>query len=243
MRTKRKMWVWVFAVLAATALLVSCSQPNDEGGTGPRSEESTDVRSPSPPPGEVATEQLADTDPSVVDVAPLRQVHFDYEPAASPAALVEAGLHDAVVRGRLRAVLPGGGLAPSESDDSPEQYVILDVEVERVYESTGEIGRSVYVVLFQGGWQGDAPRYSIDDWNKALPSGTEMVLFLVGTRTGMVTGEHGIPADAVGMTPVPQGMILRTGTDLLLGGLDVLDPAWESITWDSLDEQLARATS
>lgn len=56
-----------------------------------------------------------------------------------------------MVRGRLRGVLPGGGLPPSESDDSPEQYVILDLEVETVYESAGEIGRSVYVVLFQGG--------------------------------------------------------------------------------------------
>lgn len=57
----------------------------------------------------------------------------------------------------------------------------------------------------------------------------------------MVTGENGIPSDAVGMTPIPQGMILRNGDDLL-GGLDELDPGWESLSWGALDEELARAT-
>ena len=174
----------------------------------------------------------------------MRQSLQDFEAAPSPQELVEFDLHDAIVRGRLRTVLPGGGDPPSDKDDSPEQYVILVVDIEEVYVASPELGLddTAHVVLFQGAWRGGQPEYSIDDWNQAVPSGTEVLLFVRRTNVGMVTGQHGIPADAIGTTPIPQGLILRDGEGLL-GGLVDLDPAWTELSWEALTGQVANATN
>lgn len=221
------------APLIAAAMLVSCST-----GSGGAADGALEDAGPG-----IETEAL-EADRDAVDVAPLRQTIVDFEPASSPQQLVESALHDAIVRGRLRTVLPGGGLLPSDEDDSPEQYVILAVDVEEAYAANADvgIGDTAYVVLFQGPWRGGQPEYSLDDWKRALPSGTEMMLFLRRTNVGMVTGQHGIPDDAFGTTPIPQGLILRHGEGLL-GGLVDLDPGWTDLSWDALDEQVANATT
>jgi len=226
-------WRATAARLIAAWLLVGCSTGSG-GGVG----EATEDADP------LIDYEMLHAGRDAVDVALLRQDLQDLEAASSPQQLVEFALHDAIVRGRLRTVLPGGGTPPSEEDDSPEQYVILAVDIEEVYVVSPDLGLddTAYVALFQGAWRGGQPEYSIDDWNQALPSGTEMLLFLRRTNVGMVTGQHGIPADAIGTTPIPQGLILRDG-DELLGGLVDLDPGWTELSWDALAEQVANATS
>lgn len=219
--------------MIAAAWLVGCST-----GSGGALDDATEDADPG-----IDNEMLY-ADREAVDVAPLRQSLQDFEPASSPQQLVEFALHDAVVQGRLRTVLPGGGAPPSEEDDAPEQYVILVVDLEEVYVASPDPGLddTAYVVLFQGAWRGGQPEYSLDDWNRAVPSGTEMMLFLRRTSVGMVTGQHGIPAGAIGTAPIPQGLILRDG-DGLLGGLVDLDPGWTELSWEGLGEQVTNATS
>ena len=226
-------WRTAAAALIAAALLVGCFT-----GSGGALDDTTDDAVPG-----VHNESL-DGGRDAVDVAPLRQALQDFEPASSPQQLVEFALHDAIVRGRLRTVLPGGGAPPNDEDDAPEQYVILVVDLEEVYVASPDLGLddTAYVVLFQGAWRGGQLEYSLDDWNRAVPSRTEMLLFLRRTSVGMVTGQHGIPADAIGTTPIAQGLILRDG-DGLLGGLVDLDPGWTELTWEALAEQVANATS
>lgn len=220
------------AALIAAALLVSCSTGSGDAVGGALEDGGPGIEG-----------ETVEADRGAVDVAPMRQTLVDFEPASSPQELVGLTLHDAIVRGRLRTVLPGGGLPQSEEDDSPEQYVILAVDVEEVYVTSPDIDLddTAYVVLFQGAWRGGQPEYSLDDWNRALPSGTEMMLFLRQSNVGMVTGQHGIPAEAIGTTPIPQGFILRND-DGLLGGLVDLDPGWTDLSWDALDEQVTNAT-
>ena len=220
------------AALIAAGLLVSCSTGSEDVVDGAPELAGPGVES-----------ETAEVDRGTVDVAPLRQTFVDFEPTSSPQHLAESALHDAIVRGRLRTVLPGGGRSPSEEDDSPEQYVILALDIEEVYVTSRDIGLddTAYVVLFQGAWRDGQPEYSLDDWNQALPSGTEMMLFLHRTNVGMVTGKHGIPPDVIGMTPLPQGLILRDGNGLL-GGLVDLHPGWTELSWDELEAQVADAT-
>ena len=226
-------WRAAAAPLVAAALLVGCST-----GAGGAVDDATEDADPG------IDNEMLNADRDAVDVAPLRQSLQDFEPASSPQELVEFDLHDAIVRGRLRTVLPGGGRSPSEEDDSPEQHVILAVDIEEVYAVSADLGLddTAYVVLFQGAWRGGQLEYSLDDWNRAVPSGTELMLFLRRTSVGMVTGQHGIPADAIGTTPIAQGLILRDG-DGLLGGLVDLDPGWTELSWEALGEQVVNATS
>lgn len=226
-------WRAAAAPVIAAALLVGCSTGSDSA-----LDDATEDADPA------IDNASLDGDRDAVDIAPLRQALQDLEPASSPQQLVDFTLHDAIVRGRLRTVLPGGGAAASEEDDAPEQYVILLVDLEEVDVAIPDLGLddTAYVVLFQGAWRGGQPEYSLDDWNRAVPSGTEMLLFLRRTNVGMVNRQHGIPADAIGTTPISQGLIPRDG-DGLLGGLVDLDPGWTELSWEALAEQVATATT
>ncbi|WP_277212168.1 hypothetical protein [Isoptericola croceus] len=181
---------------------------------------------------------------SGVNVEVLRQVHFDFEPASTPEELVEEGGSEAIVRGRLLTVVQGGSIAESDEDDAPEQYVILEVEVEETYQDHGgAVGDGpVYVTLHQGPWMGDDLEYSIEHWNRALPAGTEMILYLISSERGMVRGAHGIPDDALGFTPLPQGMVIQDDGDVI-GGLVDLESGWEALTWAELESQVEAASS
>lgn len=166
---------------------------------------------------------------AAVDVSLLRQGHNDFAAVESPEELVEAGGHDVIAAGEVVTILPGGEAAAEAGDEHAELTVLMKVRVTEAFRvrSAEQISDGhVYVALWQGARFNDpagTPEHSVADWNRAIPSGTSVMLFL-----REAPGLAGVPAGARAMTPDVQGLILEDGGKLL-GGIEELEGQWAAV--------------
>lgn len=173
-------------------------------------------------------------DAAGVDVKVLRQIDHDYEPAQSPEALVKTNRHDVIAAGTVETILPGDEIPLQAGDQQGELFVLMKVRVTEAFRvrSAGLVNDgAVYVALWQGPRYNDTdgtPEFSLADWNKAVPAGTPVMLFLAETKEGMRPGLAGVPADARPLAADVQGVIFDSGSRLL-GGLEELQGQWTGI--------------
>lgn len=171
---------------------------------------------------------------AAVDVSLLRQGHNDFAAVESPEELVAAGGHDVIAAGEVVAILPGGEAAAEAGDEHAELTVLMKVRVTeafRVRSAEQITDGHVYVALWQGARFNDpagTPEHSVADWNRAIPSGTSVMLFLREADAGIAPGLAGVPAGAKAMTPDVQGLILEDGGKLL-GGIEELEGQWAAV--------------
>ncbi|MFI0405181.1 hypothetical protein [Actinomadura sp. 3N508] len=167
-----------------------------------------------------------------VDVSPLRESHHDFEPAASPEALVKTGRHAVIAAGTVEGIQQGGEAPLQAGDEQGLLQVVMKVRVTDEYRvrAAGQVkDGAVYVGLWQGPRYNDAngtPEYTLQEWNKAIPKGTTVMLFLQPQAGG--AGVKGAPAGAKIMTPDVQGIIFEDG-GRLLGGIEELEGEWKQI--------------
>jgi hypothetical protein len=169
-----------------------------------------------------------------VDVTVLRQGHYDYDPADSPEELAKTGRHDVIAGGTVETILQGDEIAEGPNDQQPAQYVVMKVRVSETFRTraAGQINDGhVYVTLWQGPRYNDpqgTPEFSLAHWNKAIPQGTSVMMFLMETAEGARPGSRGVPANARAMAPDVQGLILdNAGT--LVNGLEEFEGEWPRI--------------
>jgi hypothetical protein len=208
-------------VVLAALLTAGCagSSGTVESGAGPR------VTTP---------EATLPVQQSSVDVTVLRQVHYDYDPADSPEELAKTGRHDVIAEGTVETILQGDEIAEGPNDQQPAQYVVMKVRVSDTFRTraAGQINEGhVYVVLWQGPRYNDpqgTPEFSLAHWNKAIPQGTSVMMFLTETAEGVRPGSHGVPANVRAMTPDVQGLIVdNAGT--LVNGLEEFEGQWHRV--------------
>ncbi|MFD8564413.1 hypothetical protein ACFV1N_44705 [Streptosporangium canum] len=177
-----------------------------------------------------------------IDTSVLRTALFDYDHKSSPEELVKSRDHEAIVIGSVEGFERGRDIYAIEGDPYPEKRVVMHVRVDSSIKDKGIIsdGR-VYVDLDQGGlYHNGKPRKSLDDFRKAIPAGTKVMLFLFSDRrtTFRIEGaENGLPSGAVLAVPDPQGMVFDNGTKLL-GGQEDLEGEWQAMR--SVDEVALR---
>lgn len=183
-----------------------------------------------------AQPRASDSGRGDVNLAPLRQVHYDYKPALSPEELIREGKHDVIVAGLVKAILPGRQIREERGEKYPVLHVAMEVEVTDRHRTTraGQIiNGSVFVEFFQGPRSNTdgAPLYSLEDWRAAVPQGTKVMLFLhedQGPDGQLVTTPEGVPPSARLLIPGPQGIFLEDD-GRLVGGIDELVGEWTGI--------------
>lgn len=137
---------------------------------------------------------------------------FNYEPLSSNALV--ANDVDVVVVGQVLDI--EGGPAFGHFDDKFSDIQTVVVEVAATKTVQGFAGESVYFTLWS------APMTGIDEWRKALPTGTDVVLYadlLPNPQPSTGSGEidtqgwtAGRPDDAPLYVPHVQGFAVMTGT-------------------------------
>ncbi|WP_216216765.1 hypothetical protein [Amycolatopsis aidingensis] len=171
---------------------------------------------------------------SGVDVSVLRQGHHDFVPAPSPEALVRTGKHEVITAGKVDTVLQGEEIPLQEGDEQPELFVLLKVRVTETFRASSPEAINdghVYVSVWQGPRYNDpagTPEFSLADWNRAIPAGTPVMLFLNPADEGIRPGLPGVPAGARAMAADVQGILLEDG-GRLLGGFEELEGQWTGI--------------
>ncbi|MER5421917.1 hypothetical protein [Streptosporangium roseum] len=172
----------------------------------------------------------------------LRTAQFDYDHKGSPEELVKSRDHESIVVGSVEGFEQGRDIYTVEGDPYPEKRVVMHVRVDSTIKDRGLVsdGR-VYVDLDQGGLHHSGkPRKSLDDFRKAIPAGTRVMLFLFPDRRTAFRIEgagNGLPIGAVLTAPDPQGMIFGNGSKVV-GGQEDLEGGWRTI--GSLDEVAIR---
>ncbi|GIH77117.1 hypothetical protein [Planobispora longispora] len=172
-----------------------------------------------------------------IDVSVLRATHFDSDHKGSPEELVKARDHAVIAVGRVEGFEQGRDIYAMENDPYPEKRIVMHVKVEESIKNHGLVKDDrVYVDLDQGGVYHDGtPRTSLEDFRKAIPAGTKVMLFLFEDRRTAfrIDGErNGLPDGGRLTVPDPQGIIFETGNQLL-GGQEDLDARWQRL--DSID--------
>ncbi|WP_436757925.1 hypothetical protein [Streptosporangium sp. V21-05] len=160
-------------------------------------------------------------------------MHFDYDHKATPEELVKARNHEAITTGTVEGFEQGRDIYAIEGDPYPEKRIVMRVKVEDSIKDRGLVKDGyVYVDLDQGGVYHDGtPRTSLEDFRKAIPSGTRVILFLFKEQRAAfrIDGEkNGLPEGARLAAADPQGIIFDTGNQLV-GGQEDLDTQWKSI--------------
>lgn len=180
--------------------------------------------------------------------------HADYEVAESPEQLLELDpprTTKAVVVGAVEGIEQGRDIYAVPDDPEPAPYLVLRVRVSETLMGAGKVhdGR-VYVEMWQGGVynDGSGPRFSVEDWEKAIPQGTPVMLFLLDNlvdKNGDKTENdgRGVPDGATLMIADPQGMIFEYDGQLV--GEDYGGDADFASMWDvsSIEDISARVGS
>lgn len=199
------------------------------------------------PAAPVAAQQQAQQQ-STVDVSLLRQVDNDFAAVESPEKLVESGGHDVIAAGKVVEILQGAEVRAEQGEQYPALTVVMKVGVtEKFRVSSPEQIKDghVYVTLWQGARFNDAagtPEHSVADWNRAIPTGTPVMLFLRETDEGIAPGIAGVPAGTKAMAPDVQGLILEEGGKLL-GGIEELEGQWTSVgSMKNLGDRIRKQT-
>jgi len=184
----------------------------------------------------------------VIDIAPLRQTDFDYEPAGSPEELVRRG-HDVVVAGEVETVVQAGEESVVPGDGNPLLYVAMKVRVTDPYRVRSPDlldDGYVYAILSQGPRSPDGtPSYSLEDWNRAIPPGTPILLLAGPAEEGVVGPDSEVPDGARAVAPDVQGLVLEgliDGRRQLENGLEEFAAGWKGIeSMDALKDRVASA--
>ncbi|MET8340394.1 hypothetical protein [Streptosporangium canum] len=177
-----------------------------------------------------------------MDTSVLRTAQFDYDHKGSPEELVKSRDHESIVVGSVEGFEQGRDIYAVEGDPYPEKRVVMHVRVDSTIKDRGLVsGGRVYVDLDQGGvYHSGKPRRSLDDFRKAIPAGTKVVLFLFPDRRTAFRIEgagNGLPSGAALTAPDPQGMIFDNGSEVM-GGQEDLEGEWQAI--GSVDEVAIR---
>lgn len=173
-----------------------------------------------------------------VDVSILRQARADYEPFYSLEELYENGSQEVVVSGRIAGFSSGPIVPVSGDPEFPDRHVIMTVKVDTVLagEKSSPLVHDgfVFVPLLQGPVDSETmePIHDVAAFEKALPEGTEAVLFLSPAPPKLAelakeTVPGGGSLGAVG----PQGLYLDNCGELVGGTDDIPGTAeWEKFT-------------
>ncbi|MFI7707106.1 hypothetical protein [Nonomuraea sp. NPDC049480] len=136
----------------------------------------------------------------------LYQVHLDYRPYATPEALAAEGA-EAVVTGRVTGWVPGLVVEEHIPGDRTH-YILMRTQVERRLKGASD--DVVHVPFYQGPAIDDrgTPIQSQGDFERAVPAGTRVLLFLNRPQPAgtVVEAPQGLPP--AHSTP-PQGVVLH----------------------------------
>lgn len=179
---------------------------------------------------------------SDIDTSVLRTAQFDYDHKGSPEELVKSRGHEAIVIGSVEGFEQGRDIYAIEGDPYPEKRVVMHVRVDSSIKDKGIVSNGrAYVDLDQGGlYHSGKPRKSLDDFRKAIPAGTRVMLFLFSDRRTAFRIEgagNGLPTGAILAAPDPQGMVFDNGSKLT-GGQEDLEGEWRAM--GSVDEVAIR---
>ncbi|MER6830333.1 hypothetical protein ABT352_30395 [Streptosporangium sp. NPDC000563] len=209
-----------------------------------------------------ATVQIAQGNREALDISILRVAESDFQALPSPEALaniysiVAAGVVDGWQEGPALSTYPNGPL---------EHRVILRIKVTDPLKGVGE-KKMIFVDLFRGAVVRDEskkaeewlPRKTLEDFEKAIPTGTRTVVFAaehIPYEDPLVKPGAAIPDDAVLTSPPPQGLVFEdqtlvqqksAGGQTLVGGIEPLDVAGTRSGWaepKSMDDLIARLKS
>lgn len=155
-----------------------------------------------------------------LNVRPLRQVAFDYDPFHSPEEL--AAKAPLVVAGTVKDFVPGPVVEEGIPGDRTH-YVLMPVRVTERFK--GKAAGLVHVKFFQGGLRDGKPIYSVADFRRAVPEGTRILLFAYpDTREGtVIRNRTALPARTPIYAAHPQGVLLGSGLKVI-GGTEEIDP-------------------
>lgn len=209
--------------------------------------------------GNPATTQIAQGNHEALDVSVLRLAESDFQALPSPEALadiqsiVAVGVVDGWQEGPALSMYPNGPL---------EHRVILRIKVTDPLKGVGE-KKMVFVDLFRGAVVRDGskkpeewlPRKSLEDFEKAIPTGTRAVVFAAGHiphEDPVVKPGAAVPDHAVLTSPPPQGLVFEdqtlarqegAGGRTLVGGIEPLDVAGTRSGWmepKNMDDLMSR---
>ncbi|MCT9933891.1 hypothetical protein N5079_27125 [Planotetraspora sp. A-T 1434] len=189
-----------------------------------------------------------------IDISVLRVGHYNYIPFDTPEKLATSKVTQVVAQGEVAGFAAGRTIVGADPNDK-RYYVVMDVKVTRklkgVVGTPADQTGHVYVELFRGPVCNDTmqPCRSIDDFNRAIPSGTKILLFgndgstpFAVDANGHSEGDDaGRPKGSPLLRPYPQGLLLEQTTASgkeVLGGLEEDIPkGWltPSITKTGLD--------
>ncbi|NUR86128.1 MAG: hypothetical protein HOY71_18775 [Nonomuraea sp.] len=187
---------------------------------------------PEPPP---MCASSARTGP--LDTRVLRQTTYDYPAYETPEAL--AARVQTVVTGRVTGFVAGPVVEEGIPGDRTH-YVLMRTRVERRLKGVSE--DLVDVSFYQGAAVDDqgTPHQSVEDFARAVPAGTRVLLFLNRARPGGTVVE----GHAARYSTPPQGVVLHEVTDdphgRAVGGRDEV---FSSLGWNQpcgIDGLLAR---
>ncbi|MFI6452997.1 hypothetical protein ACIBF6_15710 [Streptosporangium amethystogenes] len=179
---------------------------------------------------------------SKIDTSPLRSGKFDYPHMDTPEELVRSRDHESIIIGSVEGFEQGRDIYDMPEDPYPDKRVVMRVRVDSTIKDRGLVsdGR-VYLDLDQGGlYRSGIPRTSLNDFRKAIPADTKVMLFLFPDQRQAPRIEgarNGLPGGAILATADPQGVIFDSGSKLV-GGHEELEGAWRGI--GSIDEVALR---
>jgi hypothetical protein len=196
---------------------------------------------------DTAADSAPSANPTGLDVSVLRQADHDYEPEPSPDSLVKTGRHDVIAAGTVVSVQQGRHVSRGKDDEHPLMHVVMKVRVTEKYRerSAEQIhDRHVYVELWQGARYNDkvgTPEHTLRDWNKAIPNGSTVMLFLSELDSGASAATRVLPAGARLMSPDVQGIVFEN-RGKLLGGIEDLNGQWTEVaSMKQLKERVKKA--
>lgn len=183
-------------------------------------------------------------------LACIRQATYDYEPAATPAALAEQA--DAVVTGAIVDVNPGQSYAPLPESEAEIVTSVLEVKVDRVLAGTRAVvaDGSVYIEVahpaFVGRGVSGGPRVPFDHAACAASVPRAYGVFFLADRTNepywdtVLNQGAGRPAGARIAATFVQGFLLEDASGGLVSvsePFETMPPAWHDLR--SVDDVLA----
>lgn len=145
-----------------------------------------------------------------LDTKVLYQTRVDYPAFDTPEKLARESA-EAIVVGKVTGWLPGPVVEEGGLPGDRTHYVLLRAQVERRLKGTTD--DVVYFPFYQGalGGKGETPFQGVDAFERAVPAGTRVLMFLkTARRTGTdVEDRAGLPPDTHRYSAVPQGIVLH----------------------------------
>lgn len=219
------------AVALAAAGLTFSACGSATSTDGPR--DSDDAKATLPAAG---TSQVC----SPIEVGALRMAGIADYGARTPLQLMTQV--DAVVAATLTEISEG---YTTKVDGDAIPYLVATFRVSTKYTDHAELvhGGSIYLRLDQGPIEVESgePSFELDDFQRALPVGTETVLFLNDVSDEIGTAQIEVLPAGAQLAGAPMDGVLLDDCGTLVGGKDDLHDSWAALkTLDDLKAVLAR---